>query len=425
MENNITTLTVILIILIVLSAYFSAAETSFSAINRIRLKNMASSGNKRAQETLNLADEYDSLLSTILIGNNIVNIASASIATVIFTHYYGTAGVALSTIFLTIIILIFGEISPKSLAKESPEKFAMFATPFLRILIWILTPINLFFVYWKKFLSKIFKVTDNHTITEEELITIIDEAQKEGGINEEEGSLIRSAVEFNELEVSDVLTPRVNIIAVEINADDEKINQLFMESGYSRLPIYEGHIDNIIGVLLEKNFHHYLYSKNDNKSLKDIILPVTWVYESFKLPNLLKLLQNNQSHMAVITDEYGGTKGIVTLEDIIEEIVGEIWDEHDEITQEIIKINDYEYLIDGSTNLDKVFELFNLDIDHDVNTIGGFVIDNMGKIPSKGETFNFENLQITIKKTDHRRVLEVLVKHIPINSDKKQSINKE
>ena len=415
MENNITTLTVILIILIILSAYFSASETSFSAINRIRLKNMASSGNKRAQATLKLADKYDSLLSTILIGNNIVNIAAASIATVIFSYYYGAAGVALSTVFLTIIILIFGEISPKSLAKESPEKFAMFATPTLRILIWVLTPINLFFVYWKKFLSKIFKVSEDRIITEEELITIIDEAQTEGGINEEEGDLIRSAVEFNELEVSDVLTPRVNIIAVDIHAGDEKINQLFVESGYSRLPVYEGHIDNIIGVLLEKNFHHYLYSKNSDKSLKDIILPVTWVYESIKLAKLLKLLQNNQSHMAVITDEYGGTKGIVTMEDIIEEIVGEIWDEHDEITKEIIKVNESEYLIDGATNLDKVFELFDLDIDHDANTMGGFVIDKMGKIPSKEDTLIFENLQITITKTDNRRVLEVLVKHIPIN----------
>lgn len=413
MENNITTLTVILIILIILSAYFSASETSFSAINRIRLKNMASSGNKRAQATLKLADKYDSLLSTILIGNNIVNIAAASIATVIFSYYYGAAGVALSTVFLTIIILIFGEISPKSLAKESPEKFAMFATPTLRILIWVLTPINLFFVYWKKFLSKIFKVSEDRIITEEELITIIDEAQTEGGINEEEGDLIRSAVEFNELEVSDVLTPRVNIIAVDIHAGDEKINQLFVESGYSRLPVYEGHIDNIIGVLLEKNFHHYLYSKNSDKSLKDIILPVTWVYESIKLAKLLKLLQNNQSHMAVITDEYGGTKGIVTMEDIIEEIVGEIWDEHDEITQEIVKLSESEYLIDGSTNLDKVFELFNIDEDHDANTMGGFVIDKMGKIPSYDETFIFENLQITITKIDHRRVLEVLVKQIP------------
>ncbi len=419
MENNITILTVILIVLIILSAFFSAAETSFSAINRIRLKNMASKGNKRAQATLNIAEKYDALLSTILIGNNIVNIGAASIATVIFTHYYGPSGVALSTIFLTIIILIFGEISPKSLAKESPEKFAMFATPILRILSWFLTPINLFFIYWKKFLAKIFKVREDRTITEEELITIIDEAQEEGGINEEEGELIRSAVEFNELEVSDVLTPRVNIIAVDIKASDEKIGQKFSESGYSRLPVYDGDIDNIIGVLLEKNFHHYLYSKDINKSLKDIVLPVTWVYESIKLTKLLKILQNNQSHMAVITDEYGGTKGIVTMEDIIEEIVGEIWDEHDEITKEIIKINEQEYLIDGSTDLDKVFDLFDLDLDHDANTIGGLVIDKMGKIPSKDDTFIFENIQITITKRDNRRVLEVLVKHIPIDKDKK------
>ncbi len=409
MENNITMLIITLFILVLMSGYFSASETSFSALNKIRLKNLANDGNKRAQATLKLSEKYDTLLSTILIGNNIVNIATASIGTLIFTHYYGSAGVAISTVFITVVILIVGEISPKSLAKESPEKFAMFATPVLNILMWLLTPLNIFFMNWKKLLSKVFKVSEDRTITEEELITIIDEAQNEGGINEEEGELIRSAVEFNELDVNDVLTPRVNMIAVDINYPDEKINQLFVESGYSRLPVYENNIDNVIGLLHEKNFHNYLYSNNVDKSLRDVIKPVTWATTTIKLAKLLKELQTKKSHMAVITDEYGGTMGIVTLEDIIEELVGEIWDEHDEVVEEIQKVSDNHYIISGSTNIDKVFDLFNLRVEHDANTVGGFVTDEMGLIPKANDVFTFENLEITITKTDFRRVLEVSV----------------
>lgn len=412
MENNIITLIGLLCILILLSAFFSASETSFSAINKIRLKNLAKNGSKRAQVTLDLAGKYDTLLSTILIGNNIVNIATASIATVIFTHYYGSAGVAISTVFITVVILIVGEISPKSLAKESPEKFAMFATPVLRFLMWILTPFNKFFNLWKKMLTKVFNVSEDRTITEEELVTIINEAQSEGGINEEEGDLIRSAVEFNELEVMDVLTPRVNLTAIDISDSEEKIRQMFVETGFSRMPVYEDNIDNVIGILHEKNFHRFLYSKNKNKNLRDEIQPVIWAFETIKISNLLKMLQTHKSHMAVITDEYGGTMGIVTLEDIIEELVGEIWDEHDEVSQEITKLSNNEYLIDGSSNIDKILSLFNLNIEHDTNTVSGFVTAELGKFPDINDTFIYHNLEVTVLKTDSKRVQQVKFKKL-------------
>lgn len=409
MEDNMTTLIITLVVLILMSAYFSASETSFSALNKIRLKNMANNGNKKAKATLGIAEKYDNLLSTILIGNNIVNIATASIGTVIFTNYFGPAGVAISTVVITISILIIGEISPKSLAKESPEKFAMWATPFLKFLMFILTPFNKFFMAWKKMLTKLFKVSEDRSITEEELLTIIDEAQSEGGINEEEGDLIRSAVEFNELEVSDVLTPRVNVLAVDVDDSDEKINKMFVDSGYSRMPVYEGNIDNVIGVLHEKNFHNYMYLESKSKSLRDIIKPVTWAVSSTKISKLLKQLQTTKSHMAVITDEYGGTTGIVTLEDIIEELVGEIWDEHDEIIEEFTQISETRYRISGSASIDKMFDMFGIDEEHDTNTVGGFVIEELGRIPQVQETFEYANLKITITNTEFRRVSEIIV----------------
>lgn len=409
MDSDSSQLIMILIFLVLMSAYFSASETAFSALNRIRLKNLANSNNKKAKAALALSQNYDVLLSTILIGNNIVNIAAASIGTVIFTKYFQSAGVAISTFVMTLIILIFSEISPKSLAKESPEKFAMWATPGLKVLIFLFTPFNLFFMSWKKLLSLIFKVDDDRSITEEELLTIIDEAQNEGGIDAQERELIRSAIEFNDLDVNDVLTPRVNVLAIDLAYSDEQISSLFVESGYSRMPVYETSIDDIIGVIHEKNFHHYLHSSGTKQSVREIIKPVIWATATTKISNLLKLLQTTKSHMAVITDEYGGTAGIVTLEDILEELVGEIWDEHDEIVEEFEKIHEYEYKVSGSANIDKMFDLFDIDEEYESNTVGGFVIGELGKIPNEGDSFIYENLQITVTKTDFRRVLEVHV----------------
>ncbi|NLI89631.1 MAG: HlyC/CorC family transporter [Epulopiscium sp.] len=419
MDSDSTLLIITLVFLILMSAYFSAAETAFSAINRIRLKNLANNGNKKAKAALNLSQNYDELLSTILIGNNIVNIAAASIGTVVFSRYFGSAGVAISTVVMTVIILIFSEISPKSLAKEAPEKFAMWATPGLKILVFIFTPVNYLFMSWKKLLSKTFKVKDDRSITEEELLTIIDEAQNEGGINEQEGELIRSAIEFNDLDVNDVLTPRVNVVAIDLDYSDEEINKLFIESGFSRMPVYESSIDNIIGVIHEKNFHSYLQEDKEKVYLRDIIKPVIWATDTTKISKLLKLLQTTKSHMAIITDEYGGTAGIVTLEDILEELVGEIWDEHDEIIEEFVKIKDNEYKISASASIDKMFDLFNINREYESNTVAGFVIGELGKFPNENDSFNYENLKITVTKTDFRRILEI---HVAVIGDNKSDI---
>ena len=304
---------IIIVVCIVMSAYFSATETAFSSLNRIRIKNMAEKGDKKAELVLRLSEDYDSLLSTILIGNNIVNIALSSLATVLFVDLLGQeAGPGVSTIVVTIIVLIFGEVSPKSIAKENPESFAMFSATFLQLLVIILTPFNYLFGLWKKLLSKIIKSENSNSITEEELLTIVAEAEQEGGIDEEESTLIRSAIEFSELEAMDVITPRIDITGVSTKATKEEIAEIFAESGYSRLPLYEESLDHIIGIIYQKDFHNHVY--RTSKSIDACVRPALFTTKTKKIDELLKELQQEKLHIAVVLDEYGGTVGIVTLE---------------------------------------------------------------------------------------------------------------
>jgi putative hemolysin len=302
MNNETIILILVLTGLILLSGFFSATETAFSTINKIRLKNMASNGSKRAKLVLDLTEDYDKILSTILIGNNIVNIGSASLATLIFVQYFGDAGVTLSTIVMTILVLIFGEISPKSLAKEAPESFALFSAPILNVLTYVFAPLNFFFSLWKKMLSRIVKVGDIRGITEEELITMVEEATQDGEIEQHEGDLIRNAIEFNDLDVSDVLTPRTELVAVSETDSIEMIHHQFADSGYSRIPVYRESIDTIIGVIHLKDF--FLRKSN---SLKTYMKPVLYTTNSVKISKLLHRLQEEKTHLAVVSDNYGGT----------------------------------------------------------------------------------------------------------------------
>lgn len=407
MNNNTLTLSIILILLIIMSGFFSATETAFSSLNKIRLKNLANNGNKKSQMTLELVESYDKVLSTILIGNNIVNIISASLSTIIFVNAFGDAGITISTIVMTILVLIFGEISPKSLAKESPESFAMFSAPILKFLIFLFAPLNFLFILWQNFITSFFKISSDRSITEEELITIVKEAEEDGGIDAQEGELIRSAIEFNDLIVTDVLTPRVDLAAISSKDDNETISNIFLQTGFSRLPVYSESIDNIIGIINHKDYFNYVLEKK--LPLNSAIKPTLYTTSTMKISKLLKLLQQAKSHMAIITDEYGGTLGIVTMEDIIEELVGEIWDEHDEVVNEFIKVGEHQYKISCKANLDKMFELFNLKNELDITTVSGWVTYELGKIPNVGDNFTYENLHITVSKTDHRRVLEILV----------------
>lgn len=398
-----------LVILIVFSAYFSATETAFTSLNRIRMKNLANSGNKRAKLTLELCEKFDNILSTILIGNNIVNIMSTSLATALFVKYFPENGVALSTVVMTVVVLIFGEIGPKSMAKESPEAFAMFSAPFLHILCVLFTPLNFLFSLLKKLISLIFKVKNDRSITEEELLTMVEEAQNEGGINDNEGELIKNAIEFYDLEVSDILIPRVDVIAVQADSTPEEIDKVFKESRLSRLPVFEDTIDSIAGVLNMKDFYYHVLTGNE--PLETAIKPAVYVLEQMQISDLLKLLQQKKSHLAIVTDEYGGTVGIVTLEDIIEELVGEIWDEHDVVTEEITQISENSYRVSCNAAITKLFELFDMDEEEDIesSTVGGWVTEQLERLPMLGDSFSYENLTITVTNADARRPLEIIV----------------
>ena len=407
MDSSSIALIASLLVLVALSAYFSATETAFSSLNRIRMKNMANSGNQKSALTLSLADQYDKLLSTILIGNNIVNITSASLATVIFVQYFGDMGVTLSTVVMTVVVLIFGEISPKSMAKENPESFAMFSAPAMRFLIWLLTPVNFLFAQWKKLLAKLFRSQSEQGITEEELITMVDEAEDQGGIGQYESELIRSAIEFNNLDADEILTPRVNIVAVEDTATQEEIAEKFANCGFSRLLVYRESIDHIIGVLHEKDFYAGVHS--GEFQMRKLMRNAVFVIGSIKISELMRQLQRSKTHVAVVVDEFGGTQGIVTMEDIVEELVGEIWDEHDKVIESVQPVSDGVYLIAGAANLEKVLDVLGVNREYDSFTVSGWVIEEMGKIPHAGESFDLENLHVMVTQADGRRVIEVKV----------------
>lgn len=416
-------LLIAIIVLMFLSGFFSATETAYSSMNRVKLKSMAQDGNKKAKRALLISENYDKFLTANLIGNNVVNIASASLATMLFTKLIMQEEVAVtvSTIVMTLVTLIFGEISPKSLAKESPENFAMAVSCINQVLIIILSPLSWIFIQWKKLLMFIFKPKKQDSISEAELITIVDEATTDGAIDAQEGELIRSAIEFNELTVRDIFTPRVDVVSIDINTDKETLRNIFIENGFSRLPVFEGDIDHVVGILHEKDFYNNYF--NEQFNIKNNMSGIICVTLTATLSSVLKMLQKSKTHMAVVIDEYGGTAGIVTLEDIIEELVGEIWDEHDEITEEIIAVGDDEYQIDGTCDIEDMFDMLEQEYDSDeleVTTASGWVIDKLGYIPKVGEEFTHENLLFKVLDADNRKIEKIYVK---ITGEKKKEEN--
>lgn len=411
MDSSLIGMTVAIVILVMCSAYFSATETAFTSLNTIRMKTWAENGDKRAARALAVGEDYDKLLSSILIGNNIVNITATTISTLLFTKIFVTYGATISTVVITIVVLIFGEISPKSVAKEFPERFAMFSAPILRVIILVLTPLNFLFSMWKKLLSKIFKPSGDDGITEEELMGIVDQAESEGGLDAHEGDLIRASIEFNDLDVSDILTPRVDLVAVDEESTMQEVGALFVENGYSRLPVYHETIDNIIGVIHQKDFYKARVRGEDRLAM--IKSPVVYTTPNTKIFKLLRILQMNKVHMAVVVDEYGGTEGIVTLEDILEELVGEIWDEHDEVTEFLRKQPDGSYNIDCTTDLDDMYDLFEIKGECEASTVSGWVLEQIDRIPKQGDHFIAEGLEVTVTAVDNRRVMEINVKPAP------------
>ncbi len=417
MDSHSTTMILVLVCLVFLSAYFSATETAFSSLNRIRLKNMASGGNRRAQTALSLSENYDELLSTILVGNNIVNIASASIATTLFVAALGgSAGPTVSTVVMTVVVLIFGEVSPKSLAKENAESFAMFSAPLLRVLVVVLKPVNFLFTQLKKGLHKIFRVKSDYSMTDSELLTIVEEAEQGGGIGEDEGAMLRNVIEFDDIEAIDIMTPRVDVEAVSFDAKKNDVAALFRSTGFSRLPVYKETIDSIIGVIHEKDFYSFVW--DTQQEIDSIIKPAEFIPPSMKVSALLKSLQQSKSHIAVIIDEFGGTEGIVTLEDVLEELVGEIWDEHDRVVQQgFQKVKEGEYRVFCSADLDDLFEFFHISCETEASTINGWILENLDRIPAEGDVFAYQGLTFTVARVENNRTEEVLVR-CPADAEK-------
>ncbi len=400
---------IIMLACVLMSAYFSATETAFSTLNKTKLKTMAEAGNKKAALAVKLSDNYDRLISTILVGNNIVNITVASIGTVLFTMLLkdGDTGATVSTVVVTIVVLIFGEITPKSVAKDMPERFAMFSAPMIQFCAWLFLPLNFLFGLWKKLVSKIFKNEEDSKMSQAELLMFVDEVQQEGSIDKSEGVLLRNAIEFTERRAEDILTHRVDIEAVSVDTDKTEIAKVFTQMRFSRLPVYEESIDNIVGVIHQKDL--YENGALTDKPLTEIMKPALFVQRGGKIDDLLKKLQKNKSHVAVVVDEYGGTYGLVTMEDILEELVGEIWDEHDEVVIPFKKIADHTYLADGAADVDEFFEYFGIESETESVSVGGWVMEQLEEIPEKGAFFTYDDFEFTVTETEMHRVTKIKV----------------
>ena len=411
----------IMVVCLILSSFFSATETAFSAMNTTKLKTLAEKGNKNAALVCKLDEQYSRLISTILIGNNIVNIAMASVGTVLFTLKFGDMGATLSTIVVTIVVLIFGEISPKSIANNCPEQLAMLSAPVVQFLIWIFLPLNILFVGWQKLLTKIFHLEPSAKMSQEELLTLVNEVQEDGTIDEDEGGLLRNAIEFSDQEARDILIHRTDLAALPITATKDEIAEMFTETKFSRLLIYRDTIDDILGTIHRKDF--YVGRGITEKEVKDIISPAIYVLESEPIRMILKKQQKAKTHVAVVVDEYGGTCGIVTMEDILEELVGEIWDEHEEAEVLLRRIAPDTYLIDASMDFEEFADYFKLDEESEMVSVSGWVMEQFGRVPEQGDQLTYKGLEIEVTKVGNHHVDEIRVKQTVVEDEETSEEN--
>lgn len=420
MDVNIVQPIIIILILLAASAFFSASETSFTSVNQIRLRNQSAKGDKRAERTLRLSNQYDSLLSTILIGNNIANIGMSSVATILFVQLFPEFGPTLSTVVMTIVVLLFGEITPKTIANQESEPIAKAVTPVISFLMKLFTPILWVLDKWTDLLSNVLNFEEEETVSEEELIALVRQAGEEGNLEESERELVKAAILFDDTDILQASVPRVDIVGVDVEATDEEIEKMFLEYPYSRLIVYSDNFDNIKGILHAKDFYRYLIEKERNdvdQPLESLLSDVVYVPDFINLAELLEIMQTERHHMAVLTNEQGGTKGIITLEDVIEELIGDVWDEHDEIKETIIEVEpDQIYKVSGNVNINDFFNYFDIKVpvDTDVNstTVGGWVVEVLGRIPEEGDEFSAQYLKVTVSEMEQNRVREVRVDYI-------------
>lgn len=421
-ENELHHYLAILFIFLCGSAFYSAAETALSTVNRIRIKHLARNGNKNAEGILRLLDHFDEVLSTILVGNNIVNIGTASIATLLCIKLIGDEGsVSIATAISTVVILVVGEISPKSLAKEHAESFLLAVHKLLWWNTRLFTPLNYIFKQLKDYLSRKMagKKTARPTITEAELKVMVDEVENEGTISEDESDLIKSAIEFNDIRVKEIFTPRVDMVACSVTNSNAEIYRMFTTNHFTRVPVYDAEENNIIGLLHAKDFYNS-YLKDPKFNIKSILKNIAYVHRSTKISLLLKNLQHNKLQMAAVIDSYGSVAGIITIEDILEELVGEIWDEHDEAVSVFHKLGDDRYLVSCDSNsrnasLRDLFEYIRLDFDLynlENQSISGWVVESLGEVPKKGDTFTYRDLKVEVTKVDRHRLKKIIVTHV-------------
>ena len=416
----------VMVILLGLSGFFSATETAFSTFNRPRMKKLAQDGDRRAVHVMQIAEKYDKMLTTVLIGNNIVNLSMSSLGTLLFIKIVGgDAGAAVSTAVITVMVLIFGEISPKNIAKEHADGWTLTVNGVIRFLMLVFTPFTALFSLWKKMLDKCFRKSGEAAITDEEIMTIVDEAEEDGGIDPDEGKLIRSAIEFNDVTVNEILTPRVEIVAADLSATKEEILDIFMQSSFSRLPMYEGDPDHIVGILHEKDFYTAWHSRsNEPLTFKK---PV-YVSEHTKISDLLNTFKTEQCHMAIVFDEFGGTKGLVTMEDIIEELIGDVFDEHDEIIDEYTEQEDGSCRVLCSANLGNFFERYEITPREEENlpqTLNGWVMMILEGLPDVGACFDYESIHVEVTEISEKRVEEVLVTPLTERADEEEDAVKD
>ena len=419
---------IVLILLVMLSAFFSGTETAFTSFNKNRIKTLAQDGNKKAKSVLDIEERYEKFISTILVGNNIVNITATTISGLMFVELLkGREELAptVSTIVMTLVVLLFGEITPKTLAKDFSEKYVLATCGLVKFIMAILTPLTFIFSLWKMLLGVIFKVETVDTVTEDEILTMVEEAESDGEIDEHESELIKSAIEFNDLEASAILTPRVDVVAISADTPIDEIRETYRTSGFSRLPVYQETIDNIIGVMHEKDFNKMIHDGGND--INEVVHGVICITEGMKISKLLREFQASKTHMAVVVDEYGGTAGLVTMEDVLEGLVGEIWDEHDEVIENIKQVDDITYIINCSAALVDLLDIY--DFDDDVleanATVNGFVLDNIDKIPEVGDSFEFKNLSVEVIKVDGRRAAEIKLVVNPVEDEEEEETSKK
>ena len=416
---------ILLVILIALSAFFSASETAYTTVNKIRLQNYVDAGSKKAKTALFIAENYDRTLTTILIGNNIVNIGASSIATLLFVKLFGPSGAAISTAVMTILILIFGEVLPKSFAKESSEKFALAFSRPLRILMTVFWPVVFLFIQLKKVAKHIspIKEEETPTVTEQELKFIVESIEDEGVLEKQESELVQHALEFDEKTVQEVLTPRVDMTTLDIEDDLQTNIGLVLTERFSRIPVCRGTSDRINGILHTKDLLEALV-RGDAIDLASMVQPAFFVYKTKKLSSLLADFKRNKTHVAIVTDDYGGTVGMVTMEDLLEELVGDIWDEDEEIIRDFVRIDSQHFLISGDLTIRELFDHLDLpfsNLESNHTSCGGWALEALGHIPQAGEAFQFKNMTLTIQEMDDQRVKKLSVYLAPQPEEEEKS----